>query len=175
MKAMDIFWECLYDYHKWDKNAFMEMIMENQEKHSDKASWYFRKYEDFDSIEKALFENISRNSLLDIWCASWYYFPEIAKKVKEFHWIDISPKAIEIAKENWFHNTEVADIMNYNTSKKYDCITLIWNNLSIWWSIEWTHKLINLLKWLLNENWKILCIFRKIEEKYYKKMIIDIV
>ena len=78
----------------------MEIIMENQEKHSDKASWYFRKYEDFDSIEKALFENISWNSLLDIWCASWYYFPEIAKKVKEFHWIDISPKAIETAKEN---------------------------------------------------------------------------
>ncbi len=57
--------------------------------------------------------------------------------------------------------------MNYNSNKKYDIINLIWNNLSIWWDIEWTHKLLDILKWLLKINWKILCTFKKSEEKYF--------
>lgn len=167
MKAMDIFGEAMYDYHKWCLDGEMQIIMEDWTRYIDWVNWYFRDYDKFDSIEKTLFDNISWNSLLDIWCATWYYFPIIAKKIKDFEWIDISQKAILVAKEKWYKNVSVADIMNYKTSKTYDVLTLVWNNLSIWWSIEWTHKLLKILKSLLNKNWKILCIFRKIEEEYF--------
>ena len=161
MKSMDVFWEALYDYHKWELVWEMEIVMEDGTRYIDWTDWYFRTYEQFDLIEKTLFENISWESLLDIWCATWYYFPEIEKKIKNFKWIDISSKAIQVAKERGYQNVEVADIMNYKTAKKYDVLTLVWNNLSIWWTIEWTHKLLEILKSLLNKNWKILCIFRK--------------
>lgn len=167
MKAMDVFWEAMYDYHKWQLVWEMELIMEDGTRYIDGVNWYFRNYDQLDSIEKTLFENISWETLLDIWCATWYYFPEIEKKITNFEWIDISKKAIQVAKEKWYKNVSVADIMNYTTNKKYDVLTLVWNNLSIWWSIEWTHTLIEILLWLLNKSWKILCIFKKIEEKYF--------
>lgn len=167
MQAMELFGEAMYDYHKWNLIWEMEIVMEDWTRYIDWVKWYFRDYKDFDSIEKTLFNNISWKSLLDIWCATWYYFPEIEKRVENFEWIDISKKAILVAQERWYKNVKVADIMNYKTNKKYDILTLVWNNLSIWWTIEWTHKLIEILKWLLNNNWKMLCIFRKIEEEYF--------
>lgn len=171
MKSMDVFWEALYDYHKWELVWEMEIVMEDGTRYTDGTDWYFRTYDKFDSIEKTLFENISWETLLDIWCATWYYFPEIEKRIKNFKWIDISSKAIQIAKERGYLNIEVADIMNYKSGEKYDVLTLVWNNLSIWWSIEWTHKLLEILKSLLNKNWKILCIFRKIDEEIFLSKI----
>ena len=58
-------------------------------------------------------------------------------------------------------------MLDWNIKKQYDIITLMWNNLSIWWDIKWTKKLIWILKWLLKNNWKILSIFKKEEDGKY--------
>ena len=105
--------------------------------------------------------------MLDIWCATAYYFPILEKKVKHIEWIDISENALKVAKENWYTNVRVVDIMNENINKVYDIITLMWNNLSIWWDLDWTNKLIWKLKNLLSKDWKILAIFKKEEENNF--------
>ncbi|MDD5769741.1 MAG: methyltransferase domain-containing protein [Candidatus Gracilibacteria bacterium] len=167
MQAMELFGEAMYDYHKGNLIGEMEIVMEDGTRYIDGVKWYFRDYKDFDSIEKTLFNNISGKSLLDIGCATGYYFPEIEKRVENFEGIDISKKAILVAQERGYKNVKVADIMNYKTNKKYDILTLVGNNLSIGGTIEGTHKLIEILKGLLNNNGKMLCIFRKIEEEYF--------
>jgi len=167
MQSMDLFWEALYDYHKWNQKSPFYLVDKDWEKHEQNLSWYFRDNEWFDEIEKTLFENVSWNNLLDIWCATAYYFPILKEKVDKIEWIDISSKAIKVAHKKWHTNTKVLDIMSENINKKYDIITLMWSNLSIWWDIEWTKKLISKLKNILNENWKILCIFKKEEDSNY--------
>lgn len=165
---MELFGKAVYDYYKWEqKTAFYLVDMEWNEFEQD-LSWYFRKnLDEFDSIEKTLFDNISWDYILDIGCATWYYFPIFKDRVKYFKAIDISKDLIKICEETGYDNVYVSDIMNDKISWKFDTITLVWNNLSIWWNIEWTKKLIWILKWLLNYNWKILCIFKKEEKDYF--------
>lgn len=143
------------------------MIMEDGTRYIDAVKWYFRTSENFFEIEKILYQNINWWKLLDIWCACGTYIPILEKLADSVEAIDISEKNIQVARERWYINAHVWDIMNYKTDIKYDILTLIWNNLSIGWDIPWTHKLLDILKWLLKENWKILCTFKKTEEKYF--------
>ncbi len=167
MQSMDLFWEALYDYHNWNQKTPFYLINKDWERWEQDLWWYFRDEEWFNEIEKTLFDNVSWTNLLDIWCATAYYFPILEKKVKNIEWIDISSIAIKTAWKKWHKNTKVLDIMNEKINKKYDIITLMWNNLSIWWDIEWTKKLIWKLKDLLDTNWKILSIFKKEEDSDY--------
>ena len=167
MKSMDLFWEALYDYHKWKQKSPFYLIDKDWEKYEQDLLSYFREWEWFNDIEKMLFNNLKWENLLDIWSATAYYFPILENKIKNVEWIDISSKVIKIAHEKWHKNTRVLDIMNENINKKYDIITLMWNNLSIWWDIEWTIILISKLKELLIKNWKILLIYKKEEVEDY--------
>lgn len=167
MKSMDLFWEALYDYHKLKQKTPFCLVDKNGEKFEQDLSMYFRTKEWFDEIEKTLFDNVSWNNLLDVWCASAYYFPILEKKIKNVEWIDVSEMAIKTAHEIWHKNTKVVDIFSETIDKKYDVITLLWNNLSIWWDIEWTKKLISILKSILEKDWKILAIFKAEEDDDY--------
>lgn len=168
MKSMELFWKALYDHYKWNQKTQFFLVDINWNEFEQDLSWYFRKtLDEFDSIELSLFENVAWNNLLDIGCATWYYFPYFENKVKNFEWIDISETLIEICKEEWYKNVKVADIINDKVNWKFDIITLMWNNLSIWWNIEWTKKLIWILNQLLSNEWKILSIFKKDEKDYF--------
>ncbi|MDD3646846.1 MAG: methyltransferase domain-containing protein [Candidatus Gracilibacteria bacterium] len=167
MKSMDLFGEALYDYYKGKQKTPFCLIDKNGEKFEQDLSWYFRNNEGFDSIEKALFDNIKGNNLLDIGCATAYYFPILSEKVKNIEGIDISSLAIKTAHEKGYKNTKVLDIMNEDINKKYDIITLMGNNLSIGGDIEGTKKLISKLKKILSENGKILSIFKKEDDEDY--------
>jgi SAM-dependent methyltransferase len=170
MESMNLFWEALYDYHKWNQKWPFYLVTQNWEKFEQDLAWYFRSENEInnDVIEKALFENVSWNNLLDIWCATAYYFPIIAKKVKIFKWIDISKLALQVAIERWIKNVEKFNIMSDKINEKFDIITLMWNNLSIWWDIEWTKKYLKILRNILTPNGKILSIFMDLrDEDYY--------
>ena len=117
MKSMDLFWEALHDYNEWNKKATFYLIDNNWEKWEQDLSWYFRDNNWFDIIEKVLFKNAIWNNLLDIWCATAYYFPILEKKVKNIEGIDISSKTIQVAHKKWHKNTKVLDIMNNITIK----------------------------------------------------------
>jgi len=167
MQSMDLFWEALYDYHKWNQKTPFYLVDKDWEKYEQDLVWYFRNNKWFDIIEETLFNNVEWSELLDVWCATAYYFPILEKKVKNIEWIDISELAIKVAVEKWNKNVRLCNIFDWNIKKQYDIITLMWNNLSIWWDIKWTKKLIWILKRLLKKNWKILSIFKKEEDDKY--------
>ena len=82
MQSMDLFWEALYDNRKWKQKTSFFLVDKNGEKYEQELSWYFRDYKWFDDIELTLFDNIEWENLLDIWCATAYYFPILEKKLK---------------------------------------------------------------------------------------------
>jgi SAM-dependent methyltransferase len=169
MQSMDLFWHALYDYYKWKQKWPFHLVNQEWEKFEQDLSWYFRSEKEInkDLIDRILFENVSWKKLLDIWCATAYYFPILERKVQNIRWIDISEKAIQVAREFWNINVEVGDILNWYIIEKYDIITLVWNNLSIWWDVEWSEKYFKILKNTLAPNWKILAVFMRLEEKDY--------
>lgn len=181
MKSMDLFWKALKDYYNNNSNKKFYLIDKNWNKFENDISRYFRDdIERFDTIEKTLFQNTKWN-ILDIWSATGYYFPYLSDNIENIKWVEISQDAIDIAYKMWYY-VEKCDIMNDKLYWKYDTITLLWNNLSLWWDIKSTKKLIWILKNLLKKDWKILAIFKKEEdEKYfiwefcveYKKQLLE--
>lgn len=167
MESMDLFWEALYDYYEWNQKWDFYLVGKNWEKFKLDLWFYFRDIESINELEKELFKNVVWENVLDVWCWTAFYFPLLQEKSKNVEWIDISKLAIKVAKKMWIKNIRVRDIFNTKINKKYDTITLLWNNLSIWWDIEWTKKFLNILDSLLSEKWKILSFLKKEEDEDY--------
>lgn len=167
MESMDLFWEALYDFHKWAQKWKFFLVDWKWNKFELNLWEYFRSINEITDIEKILFNNINWWDVLDIWCWTAFYFPLIQKNANNVEWIDISEYAIKVAIERGIKNVKQSDIFLEKIHKKYDIITLLWNNLSIWWDIEWTNKFLSIIKSLLKKDWKILSILKKEEDEDY--------
>jgi len=164
---MDLFWEALYDYYKWKLKWSFNLIDKKWNKFELDLWIYFRDINNLDELEKTLFNNIKSENLLDIWCWTAFYFPLLEKYSENVEWIDISKLAIKVATEKWIKNVRCENIFDKNIHKQFDTITLLWNNLSIWWDVKWTKEFLLILKSILKNNWKILCILKKEEDDNY--------
>ena len=167
MESMDLFWEALYDYYKWKLKWSFNLIDKKWNKFELDLWIYFRDINNLDELEKTLFNNIKSENLLDIWCWTAFYFPLLEKYSENVEWIDISKLAIKVATEKWIKNVRCENIFDKNIHKQFDTITLLWNNLSIWWDVNWTKEFLLILKSILKNNWKILCILKKEEDDNY--------
>jgi SAM-dependent methyltransferase len=166
MEAMDLFWIALYDFHKWKYKWQFNLIDQKWNKFELDISEYFRDINNLNELEKELFKNLKWKNILDIGCWTAFYFPLF--KWYNIEWIDISELAIKVSKENWIKNVRCENIFDKKINKKYDTITLLGNNLSIWWDINWTKEFLSILKKILKKDWKILSIIKKEEKnKYY--------
>jgi len=163
-KSMDIFGKSLYDYWKGDTKS-PYFIIHKGKKEARNNRRYFRSYSQLSNLEKRLI-SLAKGSILDIGCATGYYIPALMKK-GEVEGIDISKYAIKVAKEKYkLDNVYVKDIFKFKTSKKYDTITFLENNLGMGGSPEGTKKLLIKSKKLLKPNGQILIIQRDIDKDY---------
>jgi SAM-dependent methyltransferase len=167
MDSMDLFWKALYDFHKWNKKWPFNLVDKNWNKFKLDLWEYFRDINNINELEKELFSNVEWADVLDIWCWTAFYFPLLLKNAKNVEWIDISNYAIKVAIENWIKNVRCENIFDKNIQKKYNTITLLWNNLSIWWDIKWTKEFLLILKSILKKDWKILSILKKEDDEDY--------
>ena len=167
MKSMDLFWEALYDYHKWKQKWAFNLVDNNWNRFELNLSEYFRDINDVNDLEKTLFNNSKWKNILDVWCGTAFYFPLLQNENNNVEWIDISNLAIQVADEKWIKNVRCENIFDKKIKKQYDTITLLGNNLSIWWDIEWTKKFLWILKSILKKDWKILSILKKEDDKDY--------
>jgi len=167
MKSMDLFWEALYDYHKWIQKWPFYLVNKQWNKFELDLWLYFRNIKDINELEKKLFNNVKWKNILDVGCGTAFYFPLLQNNSNYVEWIDISNLAIKIATEKWIKNVRCEDIFDEKIKKQYETITLLWNNLSIWWDIKWTKKLIWILKSILKKDWKILSILKKENDNDY--------
>jgi len=167
MQSMDLFWEALYDYHKWKQKWAFYLVDNNWNKFELDLSKYFRNINEINDLEKILFNNLKWDNILDIWCGTAFYFPLLQKNNNIVEGIDISNLAIKVATEKWIKNVRCENIFDKKITKQYDTITLLGNNLSIWWDIEWTKKFLWILKSILKKDWKILSILKKEDDDNY--------
>jgi predicted TPR repeat methyltransferase len=163
-KSMDVFGEALYAYWKGDKKSKLYLTYENRDSHELKLWAYFRSYKQFTKLEKKLI-SLCTGKILDVGCGTGYHIPYLMKRGRT-EGIDISEKAIQVAKEMGLNNCYVADIFRFSTKKKYDTITLLQNNLGMAETIPKTKKMLMILSNLLSKDGQILLMHRKTKEKY---------
>ncbi len=81
--------------------------------------------------------------------------------------IDISPNVLQIAKERGLKNIKTANIFRFRSTKKFDTIVLLENNLGMAETPSKTKRLLLILAKLLNNNGQILTNAREIKKKPY--------
>ncbi len=163
-QSMGIFGEALKAYSQGDKAKFY-LKSDSGELFEHGLNRYFRKTSQLSKSERKLI-SLSYGDILDVGCGTGNYIPLLAKRGKVMG-IDISPNIIEVAKKNGCKNCKVADIFTYQTSKKYDTITFLENNLGIGGNVDKTKKLLEKISNLLKRDGQILAITRRVPNKKY--------
>ncbi|MFW9866179.1 MAG: class I SAM-dependent methyltransferase [Candidatus Thorarchaeota archaeon] len=168
-----IFGIAMLKYSK-DKSNELELIKKDKTKFSIDLGYYFREIKDLSNLEKMAI-SLATGEILDVGCATGYYIPALKRK-GNVDAIDISEKAIKIARTNGIKECHVADIFKYNPVKKYDTITLFENNIGLAGKLSKTKKLFKILTKLLKQSGQIICIMRHTDyrEKYYSSKYIPV-
>ena len=153
-KSMDVFGQALLDYSRGDKDKFF-FEDSNGNRYQHPLSKYFRDFKTFTKLEKKIISK-TKGEILDLGCGTGNYIPYLNKKGKVLG-IDISPNVIEVAKEKYgLRNVKVADIFKFKTSKKFDTIVLLENNLGMAGTLKKTKQLLKILANLLKKDGQIL-------------------
>jgi SAM-dependent methyltransferase len=160
---MELFGEALYAYLSGDKSKLI--LIESGKEFNLPQRKYFRDYNQLTRLEKKII-SLCRGNILDVGCATGYYFPALMKK-GTVEGIDISGKAIEAAKETGLKNCKVKNIFKFHTAKKYDTITLFQNNLGMAGSLPKARRLLEILSGLLKKDGQILLVQRKLRQPYH--------
>ncbi len=157
MNKNDLFGQALYDKYKGENEPFyIEVRGEKREHNIDR---YFRSIKKLSGYEKSLI-SMCYGNILDVGCATGNYIPAM-KKMGKVIGIDISPKVIEIAKQNGIKNCTVKNIFSFKSDKKFDNITMLENNLGMGGDVKETKKLLKKLSNLLKDEGQILTILSK--------------
>lgn len=169
-QSMDLFGEALKAFSDGDRSEFY-LKDGSGELFKHDLSRYFRKTNQLSKLEKRLI-SISYGDILDVGCGTGNYIPLLSRRGKVLG-IDISPKIIDIAKKNGRKSCRVADIFTFPTTKKYDTITLLGNNLGIGGTVNRTKILIKKLSNLLKYDGQILAMVRRLSHKKYVEVEIE--
>jgi len=156
----------MLEYSK-NKSYKLELIKKDKTKFSIDLGYYFREFKDLSNLEKKAI-SLARGEILDVGCATGYYIPAL-KRSGNVDAIDISEKAIMVARTNGMEECHVADIFKYHPVSKYDTITLFENNIGLAGNYSKTKKLFKIFTKLLKDNGQIICIMRHTDyrKKYY--------
>ena len=163
-QSMDLLGEALKAHSQGDRSKFYFEDASGELFEHD-LSRYFRKTSQLSKLERKLI-SLSYGDILDVGCGTCNYISLLAKKGKVVG-IDISSNIIDLAKKNGCKNCKVVDIFNFQTSKKYDTITFLENNLGIGGNLDKTKKLLKKISNLLKNDGQILGILRRIPNKKY--------
>ncbi len=160
---MEVFGQALLDFSRGDNEKFY--LQDSRGKRSEqRLSKYFRNYKEFTKLEREII-SLSRGEILDVGCGTGQYVSYLMKKGNVLG-IDISSKAIQVAKEKYkLRNVKVADIFNFKSTKKFDTIVLLENNLGMAQTIPRTKKLLKILLNHLKTNGKILTDAHEVDGK----------
>lgn len=156
-KLDDLFGQALYDHYKGEKKPFYLKVRGEKREHN--IDRYFRPIKKLFGAEKRLI-SMCYGNILDVGCATGNYIPAMNKMGKVIG-IDVSPSVIKIAKENGIKNCSVANIFSFKSARKFDCITLLENNIGMGGDVDGTKKLLRKLSSLLKDDGQILIIMSK--------------
>jgi SAM-dependent methyltransferase len=104
---------------------------------------YFKTYADWSRVERKLIDDRIKGSILETGCGIGEHLIYLQKKGFDASGVDISPKAIEIAKEQGVRNCYVMDARNMKFNKKFDKVLMLYYGFGLGGTFEGQIKLLN--------------------------------
>ena len=152
----DLFGKAILDYQT--HNNPEDIITETSISEADEMSvaYLFRDFTEMPKLEQKALQ-LSKGKVLDVGCGAGSHalYLENERNI-EVKAIDISKNAIEACKLRGLKNAEVVNVLDLDTSEKYDTILLLMNGTGIFGKLDQIATYLQKLKGLLNEGGQIL-------------------
>jgi len=161
--SMDLLAEAILEQKFGSKEKFF-FINQKEEFEHDTDRYYVKPFLATE-LENNLF-NLCNGNILDIGSATGNYFPKLMERGNVIG-IEQSRRLIKLAKKDNLDNIKMTNIFSYKTTKKFDTITLLENNLGLGGNLAKTTKLIKILLKLVKKDGRILAIISKRAKKNY--------
>lgn len=152
-RAMDAFGSALQAYAKGAREPFY-FIDKAGNAYEHPLSRYFRGPKEFTRIEKRMI-GLSRGRILDVGCGTGTHLPSLSRRGIALG-VDISSKAIRLAKARGNKNCRVADIYAFSPRSKFDTIVLFENNIGMAGTRHGARRLLEKLASILAPDGRIL-------------------
>jgi ubiquinone/menaquinone biosynthesis C-methylase UbiE len=152
----DLFGKAILDYQT--NNNPEDIITETSISEADEMSvaYLFREYAEMPKLEQKALQ-LAKGKVLDVGAGAGSHALYLQNERKlEVTAIDISANAIETCKLRGLKNAEVVNILDLDTSEKYDTILLLMNGTGIFGKLDQIPTYLQKLKSLLNEGGQIL-------------------
>ncbi|WP_299556133.1 class I SAM-dependent methyltransferase [Seonamhaeicola sp.] len=149
----DIFGKALLDYHN---GHYTEDIMTSTSISDEDVlplPYLFRSFTDMPKLEQRALQ-LAKGNVLDVGCGSGSHSLYLQKKGLNVKAIDISERAIEVAKQRGIKNSEVLNLLD--ETEAFDSILLLMNGTGIFQELNQVSQYLKHLKSLLNPNGQIL-------------------
>lgn len=151
----DLFGKAILDYQT--NNSPEDIITETSISEADEMSiaYLFRNFKEMPKLEQKALE-LAKGKTLDIGCGAGSHALYLQNRGFDVTAIDISANAIEACKLRGLQKTKVQNILDLDTTEKYDTILLLMNGTGIFGNLKNTPKFLQKLKPLLNADGQIL-------------------
>lgn len=152
----DLFGKAILDYQT--NNNPEDIITETSISDADEmsVSYLFRNYKEMPKLEQKSLQ-LAKGKVLDVGCGAGSHALYLQNDKKlDVKAIDISENAIKACKLRGLKNAEVVNVLDLDTSEKYDTILLLMNGTGIFGKLNQISTYLQKLKILLNEGGQIL-------------------
>lgn len=152
----DLFGKAILDFQT--NNSPEDLITETSISEADEmsVSYLFRSYNEMPKLEKRALQ-LAKGKVLDVGCGAGSHslFLQNERNL-DVTSIDISPTAIEACQLRGIRNAKVENILNLDSTEKFDTILLLMNGTGIFGTLKKSPKYLQKLKSLLRSNGQIL-------------------
>ena len=151
----DLFGKAILDYQT--NNSSEDIITETSISEADvmSISYLFRNFKDMPKLEQKALQ-LAKGKVLDVGCGAGSHALYLQEKGFDVTAIDVSESAIEACKLRGLKKVEVINILNLETSEKFDTILLLMNGTGIFGTLKNISTYFKKLKSLLTEKGQIL-------------------
>ncbi|WP_320815788.1 class I SAM-dependent methyltransferase [Flavobacterium sp.] len=152
----DLFGKAILDYQT--NNNPEDIITETSISEADEMSvaYLFRNFTKMPKLEQKALQ-LTKGKTLDVGCGAGSHALYLQNEIKlEVTAIDISENAIKTCQLRGLKNAEVVNVLDLDTSEKFDTIILLMNGTGIFGKLDQITTYLQKLKSLLNEGGQIL-------------------
>lgn len=151
----DLFGKAILDYQT--NNSPEDLITETSISEADEMSiaYLFRNFKDMPKLEQKALQ-LARGKVLDVGCGAGSHAMYLQEKGFDVTAIDISENAIKACKLRGLKNYKVSNVLDLDTSEKFDTVLLLMNGTGIFGKINTISTYLQKLKSLLHKDGQIL-------------------
>ena len=151
----DLFGKAILDYQT--NNDPQDIITETSISEADEmsVSYLFRDFKEMPKLEQKALQ-LAKGKILDVGCGAGSHALYLQEKGFDIIGIDISANAIATCNLRGLKNTKIQNILDLDTSEKFDTVLLLMNGTGIFGTLENISTYLKKLKSLLTEKGQIL-------------------